>query len=165
MSPRAAWRLESLGFAHVYDYVGGKADWYAAGLPLEGRVTGRPPALRAARTEVPTCAPTASVADARKEVEASDLDFVVVTLEEEVVVGRVNRDSLERSAADSPLGEILEEGPTTARASDDLGDLVERMRRADTGSIILTSKEGRLLGVLLRREAEAELEGGGSRSG
>src|SRR6266511_4403171 len=36
MSPRAAWRLESMGFAEVYDYVAGKADWGAAGLPLEG---------------------------------------------------------------------------------------------------------------------------------
>ena len=32
MSPRAAWRLESLGFSHVYDYVAGKIDWLAAGL-------------------------------------------------------------------------------------------------------------------------------------
>ncbi|MDP8932400.1 MAG: CBS domain-containing protein [Actinomycetota bacterium] len=161
MSPRAAWRLESLGFQQVYDYVGGKADWYAGGLPLEGRVAGRPPALRAARTEVPTCTLAASVADARKEVEASDLDFVVA-LDDGVVVGRVNRDALGGLADDTPLGGILEEGPTTARASDDLGDLVERMRRAETESIILTSKEGRLLGVLLRDEAEAALEDGRS---
>ncbi|MDP9404293.1 MAG: rhodanese-like domain-containing protein [Actinomycetota bacterium] len=33
MSPRAAWRLEHLGFAQVYDYVAGKVDWMAAGLP------------------------------------------------------------------------------------------------------------------------------------
>ena len=36
MSPRAAWRLESLGFTKVYDYVPGKTDWLAAGLPREG---------------------------------------------------------------------------------------------------------------------------------
>ncbi len=34
MSPRAAWRLESLGF----DYVAGKADWMASGLPVEGKL-------------------------------------------------------------------------------------------------------------------------------
>jgi hypothetical protein len=33
MSPRAAWRLESIGFQHVYDYVAGKADWGGAGRP------------------------------------------------------------------------------------------------------------------------------------
>jgi 3-mercaptopyruvate sulfurtransferase SseA len=31
MSPRAAWRLKTLGFERVYDYVGGKADWLAHG--------------------------------------------------------------------------------------------------------------------------------------
>ena len=36
MSLRAAWRLEAIGFGPVYDYVAGKADWLAAGLPFEG---------------------------------------------------------------------------------------------------------------------------------
>ncbi|MFF5019711.1 rhodanese-like domain-containing protein [Streptomyces sp. NPDC001165] len=36
MSPRAAAQLEQLGFRQVYDYVPGKADWLAAGLPTEG---------------------------------------------------------------------------------------------------------------------------------
>ena len=40
MSPRAAWRLEGLGFERVYDYVPGKADWFASGLPKEGRLVG-----------------------------------------------------------------------------------------------------------------------------
>ena len=37
MSPRAACRLERIGFERVYDYVGGIADWKGAGLPLEGK--------------------------------------------------------------------------------------------------------------------------------
>ena len=31
-------RLEGLGFERVYDYVPGKADWFASGLPREGRL-------------------------------------------------------------------------------------------------------------------------------
>jgi rhodanese-related sulfurtransferase len=38
LSPRAAWRLESLGFANVCDYVAGKEDWLAYGLPIEGEL-------------------------------------------------------------------------------------------------------------------------------
>ena len=37
MSPRAAWRLDSLGFTEVYEYSAGKSDWAAYGLPLEGK--------------------------------------------------------------------------------------------------------------------------------
>ena len=38
MSPRAACRLETLGFdpSFVFDYVEGKAGWLAHGLPREG---------------------------------------------------------------------------------------------------------------------------------
>lgn len=42
MSARAAWRLEQLGFERVFRYTPGKADWAAAGLPMEG--TDGPPA-------------------------------------------------------------------------------------------------------------------------
>ena len=34
-SPRAAQKMEELGFTNVYDYEGGKEDWRSAGLPVE----------------------------------------------------------------------------------------------------------------------------------
>ena len=45
MSPRAACRLETLGFAEVYDYVAGKADWLGRGLPREGEKAREPRAF------------------------------------------------------------------------------------------------------------------------
>ena len=36
-SERAARELAALGYANVRDYVGGKKDWFEAGLPGEGR--------------------------------------------------------------------------------------------------------------------------------
>src|SRR6266516_4054802 len=55
MSPRAAWRLESMGFTQVYDYTAGKLDWLAAGLATEGSNAQRPRAGDVARGDVPTC--------------------------------------------------------------------------------------------------------------
>jgi rhodanese-related sulfurtransferase len=40
MSPRAAWRLEGLGFSEVHHYASGKAGWFAARLPMEGALAG-----------------------------------------------------------------------------------------------------------------------------
>ena len=37
MAPRAAARLESLGFEKVFEYRAGKLDWLAAGNPMELR--------------------------------------------------------------------------------------------------------------------------------
>ena len=63
MSPRAAWRLERLGFTEVYDYAAGKVDWMAAGLPTEGNGTHPPRVLEAMDADPPTCDPTERVAD------------------------------------------------------------------------------------------------------
>ena len=35
-SPKAARKLEALGYDHVYHYEAGKSDWKQAGLPIEG---------------------------------------------------------------------------------------------------------------------------------
>ena len=57
MSPRAASRLESIGFERVYNYVAGKADWGSAGLALEGENGSETRAGAHIRTDVPTCRP------------------------------------------------------------------------------------------------------------
>jgi CBS domain-containing protein len=92
MSPRAACRLETLGFTAVYDYTAGKADWLAAGLPTEGTAatTLRPGAL--ARTDVPTCAPDETVAIAHRRVATSGEDRCVVTDPDGRLLGLLPRD-------------------------------------------------------------------------
>ena len=57
MSPRAACRLELLGFTQVYDYVAGKADWLAHGLPTEGEQAQVPRAKDVLRRDVVTADP------------------------------------------------------------------------------------------------------------
>jgi len=53
MSPRAASRLESLGFEDVWDYTAGKAEWSAFGLPMAGRQVAV--VADAMRPDVPSC--------------------------------------------------------------------------------------------------------------
>src|SRR2546430_17575636 len=87
MSPRAAWRLESLGFRDVHVYAAGKADWAAMGLPLEGAIADRPTIGALARTDVPTCALTDRVRDLREWRGLWDTCLVVN--EARVVLGRI----------------------------------------------------------------------------
>jgi 3-mercaptopyruvate sulfurtransferase SseA len=61
MSPRAAWRLEALGFTQVYDYTVGKADWLAAGLPTERTGSHARRVVEAMEDSVPTCGPGETV--------------------------------------------------------------------------------------------------------
>src|ERR671919_1965921 len=78
MSPRAAWRLEALGFAEVYDYAASKADWFACGQPREGLSTEVPWVGDLVSDDVPTCSPDERVGDVRERVTASGSDLCVV---------------------------------------------------------------------------------------
>ena len=94
MSPRAAWRLESLGFTQVFDYVPGKADWFASGLPREGKLASVPTIGGVARRDVPTCALAEKVENARDRVRAAGWDRCVVVSKERVVLGLLREKEL-----------------------------------------------------------------------
>src|ERR671934_50646 len=87
MSPRAAWRLEELGFGEVNEYEAGKLDWMSAGLPFEGRNAERPRAGTVARTDVPTCRTHEPLPEVRDRVRADGWDVCVVVNEARVVLG------------------------------------------------------------------------------
>src|SRR5919201_2488563 len=108
MSPRAACRLETLGFEQVYDYVPGKADWLARALPTEGTAAGRPRAGTLARDDVVTCRLTDRVGDIRPLVEASPYGFALVKTERGTVLGRL-RASTMAEADESASAESLME--------------------------------------------------------
>ena len=153
MSPRAAWRLESLGFTQVFEYVAGKADWLASGLPIEGKLANYCRAGSVARADVPTCRLTDRVADALEQVQASDHCVCVVTNDQGVVLGRLG----ERALLTDPEGlveQVMESGPTTTRPDDPLEAITERLRGRGVDSILVTTPDGRLVGILYLEDAE-----------
>ena len=159
MSPRAAWRLETLGFTQVYDYVGGKADWFAAGLPREGRLTSIPRAGNVARRDDVTCRPTDRISDVFNKVRQDGKETCIVTTEGGVVLGRVRTDRID-AAAQGPVEEVMELGPTTTRADATLESILERLNARNVESILVATSDGRLVGTLHRSDAEARLNEG-----
>src|SRR5262245_25204843 len=95
MSPRAACRLETLGFTDVYDYAAGKADWLARGLPREGEKATDPRALDIAAHDVVTCVLDARVDDVRARVESSRYGFAFVLSTSAVLLGRLRRSAMQ----------------------------------------------------------------------
>ena len=86
LSPRAAHRLETLGFEQVYDYVEGKADWLGSGLPREGEQADRPYAGDLADTDPPTCALADPAKAVRARLEGSRYGYCIVVSEDRVVL-------------------------------------------------------------------------------
>ncbi len=159
MSPRAAWRLESLGFTQVFDYVAGKADWMASGLPVEGKLASYPRAGSVARTDIPTCRLTDRLGDAQDRTLDADQNVCVVVNDDRIVLGRVRGDAL-RGDPEATVESVMESGPTTTRPDDPLEAITERLKDARVGSILVTTSDGRLVGILYRKDAEKQLEEG-----
>ena len=156
MSLRAAWRLESLGFTQVYDYAAGEADWLAFGLPSEGRDADTPRAGPIARRDVPTCSLHERVDEIRERVEVAGWDECLVVNDHQVVLGRIRGAALE-APHEMIAEEVMEVGPTTIRPDESLATLVPRLRDKHVTRIIVTTPDGRLVGIAEREAAERSL--------
>ena len=159
MSPRAAWRLESLGFTKVYDYVGGKADWFAAGLPREGELTSIPRTGDVARRDDVTCRPTDRISDVNDRVRAAGKETCIVTTDGGVILGRVRADRLDGDAQEA-VEEVMELGPTTTRADTMLEAILDRLNARNVDSILVATSDGRFVGALYRSDADARMNEG-----
>ena len=153
MSPRAAWRLESLGFTKSYDYVAGKADWAAAGLPREGDKAGFNRVIDVVRRNVPTCPLGVRLKDAGGMVEVGGKDMCLIVNDEGILLGRLRGTAFDRDP-ETPIEEIMESGPTTVQPDVMLGDVVERMQRRRVDSILVSTERGYLIGIMYRDDAE-----------
>jgi CBS domain-containing protein len=155
MSPRAAWRLESLGFTEVYDYVAGKADWLANGLPSEGTAATEPRAGTVARRDVPTCRLPETVAAARQQIAGTDWHVCVVVNDERIVLGLLGESGL---AADpqTPVADVMESGTSTWRLNGSLEEIAKYMERHSASAVVISTSDGRLHGAVRREDIPAQ---------
>jgi CBS domain-containing protein len=150
MSPRAACRLETLGFEHVYDYVPGKADWLARGLPTEGEQADQPRVGALARDDVVTCALETPVGRLGEEIDASPYGFALVVAADGTLLGRLRRSKLVAVDPQTPAEEVMEPGPSTVRGDTGVNELRERLDNRGLKTALVSTPEGRLVGVVSR---------------
>jgi Mg/Co/Ni transporter MgtE len=152
MSPRAAWRLESLGFRDVYDYVAGKLDWMAAGLPTQGTNAQHPRAGDVARKDVPTALLDERLGEVRERARAKGWDAVVVINSERVVLGLLRSKELEKDP-NLRMEQAMRPGPSTFRPYVSIKEMAENMTKHMLESSPITTSDGRLVGLLLQKDA------------
>jgi CBS domain-containing protein len=152
MSPRAASRLETLGFPRVYDYVAGKADWASYGLPLEGQADSSTRASSVTSTEVPTCRLDELVPDIATRVPAG-WDICVIINDARIVLGLLGRSVL-RSNQRRTAEDAMTAGPSTIRPSARLEAVAARMDEQNLTRMIVTRSDGTLFGALRAEDIE-----------
>ena len=158
-----------MGFTQVYDYTAGKLDWLAAGLATEGSNTMHPRAGEVARRDVPTCALEERLGEVARRVGAAGWDACVVVNAERVVLGLLRARELE---ADEGLRveQAMRPGPSTFRPHVAIVEMARFMADHDLESSPITTSDGRLVGLLYRRDAtrvaeELARSGGNAREG
>jgi rhodanese-related sulfurtransferase len=154
MSPRAAARLDSLGFERVYDYAVSKVDYLARGLPREGEKAGEQRAADLLRDDVVRCGLADAIEKVQAEVEASPYGFALVVSEDQVLLGRLRRSALEGDGGKT-AEEVMEAGPSTIRADTSIEKLRERLEGGGLNFAIVTTPDGVLLGVVCRADLPA----------
>jgi predicted transcriptional regulator len=141
----------------VYDYVDGKLDWMAAGLPTEGTNAKLPRAGSTARKDVPTCGLKDRLGDVRDRARAQGWDSVVVVNEERVVLGLLRSAELDKDA-DLLIERAMRPGPSTFRPYVSLHEMAHFMVEHRLENAPITTSDGRLVGLLLQKDVVAAME-------
>lgn len=81
----------------------------------------------------------------------------VVTTDEGIVVGQLELSRVTDGDAGERVDDVMEVLPPTERASAALAPAVKQLRAASLDHVIITTPEGRLIGVLFTEDAQQAL--------
>ena len=146
-----------MGFTNVSDYVPGKTAWFEENQPREGKAVDETWLGDVADAGVPTCRLDERIGDLRERVVADGRETCVVINEEGIVLGLLRKKALAVDA-DRRVEDVMQPGPKTFRPILTLEELLTYMREHDIQTnALVTTREGRLLGVIARADVEATL--------
>jgi rhodanese-related sulfurtransferase len=151
-APRAAWRLASIGYTQVFYYTGGKADWLANGLPVEGEQSDRTTIADITDLDVPTCSRLDLMKDIRKKVNQEGWNTCIVVNDRLVVLGQLLEVDLEKADPDWTAEQAMKRDPVTCRL-DLLPEQAAELINADNlAGLIVTFPDGKLFGYMKRED-------------
>jgi Mg/Co/Ni transporter MgtE len=139
----------------VIDFLPGKLAWFEDNQPREGKAVEETWIGDVADPEVPTCGLKERIGDVRGRT--AEWDTCVVVGPDRVVLGLLRKAELEGDP-NATAEQVMRPGPKTFRPNVTLEELLKSMREHDiqTNSLVTTG-DGRLLGVISRADAEATL--------
>ncbi len=146
MSPRAAWRLESLGFGKVFDYAPGKLDWVSAGFPVEGTAAGIPNLGTVARRDGPTCRLEEQISAVKARLASDPTSPCVVINDRRIVLGLLRSDAIKADGSKT-VEEVMLSGPVTFRPNVSLEEIDQYLSDHKIRQALVTTSDGELIGL------------------
>ena len=131
----------------------GKAAWFADGLLKEGKLASLPVIGDAARLDAPTCALAEKIGVVQERVRKAGWNRCVVVNNKRVVLGLLREKEL-ASDAKATAEEVMRNGPATFRPDEPVGKMAKRMRDRGARTVLVTTSDGRLVGLVYREDIE-----------
>ena len=135
-------------------YTAGKADWAASALPVEGEHA-RQLILHIVRRDLPRCGPGDLVGDVRERSRRAGWSLAAVVDDRGVVLGLLTGEA-SHAEPDAVVAHVMNPAPTTVRPSLLLDAAAERLGHG-VDSLLVTTSDGVLLGLLTRADVERQL--------
>lgn len=135
----------------------GKIDWVAFGLPVEPEHLSDSMLISRIERDVPTCRLDDSVSEIKRRAQNKGFDLCPVLNEHGVVLGVVTADGW-NGLSTKVAGQIMELGPTTFRPSVSIQSAVESLEKNKKPAALVTSSDGKLIGVFRPSASERTSE-------
>jgi hypothetical protein len=130
--------------------VPGKVDWLARALPTEGERSGEARVGEFARDDAVKCGLDAPAATVRREIDDSPYGFALVVARDGTLLGRLRRSVIDEAGGEGTAESLMTPGPSTVRPDMAVDELRERLDKRDLKTAIVSTPEGRPIGVVRR---------------
>jgi Mg/Co/Ni transporter MgtE len=127
-------------------------------MPSEGTNAKYPRAGDVARSDVPTYRMDERLGDVRERVGSAGWDACVVVNDESVVMGLLRSKELDGDP-ELPIERAMRPGPSTFRPHVPIQEMADFMTRHDLVNAPITTSDGRLVGLLVREDAQKAASG------
>jgi predicted transcriptional regulator len=142
-----------LGFENVCDYVAGKHDWLAYGLPIEGELAQALTVGKLVHSDVPVCRLDEKLSELEQRLATSWSECVVVN-EPGIVLGYLDKSMWQDAASETTAEQVMEPAPITFRPYVRRDELVPYMQRKKLKTVLVTTADGKLVGLVRRKDVE-----------
>jgi CBS domain-containing protein len=105
--------------------------------------------------EFPTCQLSDSLKEAKRRAQQLGFNLCPVVNEQGIVLGVIREEMWKKDQVRS-AEEVMEPGPTTFRPSYPVDDATEFLDKQNADAVLVTSSDGKLLGIFKRNKNAAK---------
>ena len=142
-----------MGFNKVFDYMPGKADWLAYGLPVEREKPESSMLIDRMEHQAPTCLLDEPIGNIKRRAQKEGFTLCAVVNEGGIVLGALSEWNADPA---TPAERVMEPGPVTLRPNVSAQNAIEYLERNERNAILITSSDGKLMGVFKRQRLDGE---------